>query len=54
MGPATDTLQGYLRSGKVLQLLGKDEVALSIYKYGIQNVPPDDPHLKVSRTVQWK
>ncbi|KAL8903548.1 MAG: hypothetical protein Q9207_003853 [Kuettlingeria erythrocarpa] len=34
---------GYLRTGKVLRLLGKEETALGIYKYGIRNVPPGDP-----------
>ena len=38
--------QGYLRTGKILQMLDKDDVALGIYKYGLDNVPPDDPNIE--------
>ena len=41
--------QGYLRTGKILQLLGKEDVALGIYKYGLRNVQSDDPNKKVFR-----
>ena len=43
----TDWLKGYLRAGKVLQLMEKYDVALGIYEYGLRNVPPKDPHRKV-------
>ncbi|KAL8989395.1 MAG: hypothetical protein Q9177_001708 [Variospora cf. flavescens] len=38
---------GYLRTGKILQLLGKPTTALGIYQYGLRNVSPDDPNFKV-------
>lgn len=43
--------QGYLRAGKVLQLLGKNDVALGIYQYGIRNVPADSSDARVSAWV---
>ncbi|KAI9810245.1 MAG: hypothetical protein M1827_006379 [Pycnora praestabilis] len=39
--------KGYLRTGKILQLMGKQEVALGIYRYGLRNVSTDDPNYKV-------
>lgn len=44
-----DRVKGYLRTGQVLQLLDKAELALGIYRYGMRNVPPDGPNYK----VQW-
>ena len=38
---------GYLRTGQVLQLMGKEEVALEIYKYGMQKVSVMDSNYKV-------
>ena len=38
---------GYLRAGKIFQLLGRDESALDIYAYGIKHVKPDAPQLEV-------
>lgn len=38
---------GYLRAGKVFQLLDRDESALAIYAYGIKQVKPDSPQLEV-------
>ena len=31
----------------MLQLLGKEDVALGIYEYGLRNVPVTDPNTKV-------
>jgi hypothetical protein len=39
--------KGYLRTGQVLQLLNKADLALEIYKYGLRNVRPDAPNYKV-------
>jgi hypothetical protein len=43
--------QGYLRTGQILQLLGKDETALGIYEYGLKHVPPGDENMKVHSAV---
>ena len=43
--------QGYLRTGQVLQLLGKDETALGTYEYGLKHVPPGDENMKVLSAV---
>ncbi|KAI4148317.1 MAG: hypothetical protein L6R39_002812 [Caloplaca ligustica] len=42
---------GYLRTGKILQLLGKDTTALGIYQYGLRNVPPSDTDFKILRQM---
>lgn len=47
----TEREKGYLRTGKILQLLGKDSTALGIYKYGLRNVPPSDLHSDVGKTI---
>ncbi|KAL8830921.1 MAG: hypothetical protein Q9170_005523 [Blastenia crenularia] len=39
---------GYLRTGKVLQLLDKYRVAFDIYRYGLRNVPAGDSSFKVA------
>ncbi|KAL8916395.1 MAG: hypothetical protein Q9208_008542 [Pyrenodesmia sp. 3 TL-2023] len=39
--------KGYLRTGKILRLLDKEETALGIYKYGLRNVPPGDPSFQL-------
>lgn len=39
--------QGYLRTGQVLQLLHKDDVAAGIYGYGLRSVPASDPNREV-------
>jgi len=33
--------EGYLRGGKVLQLLGRDGDAIRLYEYGLTKLPPD-------------
>lgn len=40
--------KGYLRTGQILQLMGKDDVAVSIYQRGTQNVASTDPSREVS------
>lgn len=40
-------IKGYLRTGQILQLLDKADLALGIYKYGIRNVPPGGLNYKV-------
>ncbi|KAK6539529.1 hypothetical protein TWF694_009745 [Orbilia ellipsospora] len=37
--------KGYLRAGKVLYRMNKPTMALEIYKLGVKNVEPSDPHL---------
>ncbi|MCJ1476412.1 hypothetical protein MMC13_005078 [Lambiella insularis] len=46
---AADTAQGYLRTGQVLQLMGKHETALGIYEYGLKNVPANHESFKLLR-----
>lgn len=41
-------VKGYLRTASVLEKMDKAETALGIYKYGMKNVPIDDPNLKVN------
>lgn len=33
---------GYLRTGKILQLQGCDKLALDLYKYGLKKIAPND------------
>ena len=40
--------QGYLRTGKVLQLMGHYEMALDLYEMGTRKVPSSDPDIMVS------
>ncbi|KAL8731841.1 MAG: hypothetical protein Q9166_003125 [cf. Caloplaca sp. 2 TL-2023] len=44
-------LKGYLRTGKILQLLDKDTVALGIYEYGLRNIPISDPKFQLLREM---
>lgn len=39
-------VRGYLRTASVLEKMEKLETALSIYKYGMKNVPVDDKNFK--------
>ena len=39
--------QGYLRTGKILQLQGNHKMALDLYEMGTRKVPFDDPNFKV-------
>ncbi|KAL8785164.1 MAG: hypothetical protein Q9213_003510 [Squamulea squamosa] len=43
--------EGYLRTGKILQLLDKDSVALGIYKYGLRNVSPSASKYQLLREL---
>lgn len=45
---------GYLRTGKVLQLLGKEEVALGIYKYGLGSVSPEESNFELLQSMHDK
>ncbi|KAK5284097.1 hypothetical protein LTR16_005279 [Cryomyces antarcticus] len=38
---------GYLRTGKILRMMDKPDVALSIYQYGLRKVSPRDKNIKV-------
>ncbi|KAL8797027.1 MAG: hypothetical protein Q9195_000798 [Heterodermia aff. obscurata] len=42
---------GYLRTGQILQLLGKEDVASGIYTYGLRNVSGSDPNREVALSV---
>ncbi|KAI4262194.1 MAG: hypothetical protein L6R42_002625 [Xanthoria sp. 1 TBL-2021] len=42
---------GYLRTGKILQLLDKDSVALGIYKYGLRNVSSSASQYQLLRDI---
>lgn len=46
--PSSQIIQGYLRTGKVLQLLDKRDAALDIYQLGIRKVPAGSENIKVS------
>lgn len=43
----SDDSKAYLRTGKILQLLGEDRKALDIYEHGSRILPSSDPNLKV-------
>lgn len=38
---------GYLRSGKILQLMGKPDTAMDVYQLGLRRVSPGDPNTKL-------
>jgi tetratricopeptide (TPR) repeat protein len=40
-------VKGYLRTASILEKMEKPETALSIYKYGMKNVPSNDKNFKV-------
>ncbi|MCJ1415489.1 hypothetical protein MMC32_001821 [Xylographa parallela] len=40
-------VKGYLRTGQILQLMGKDKTALGIYEYGLKNVPRTNEDVKL-------
>lgn len=40
-------VKGYLRTGSVLEKMGKEETALGIYKYGMKNISAKDKNFKV-------
>jgi F-box/TPR repeat protein Pof3 len=40
-------VKGYLRTASVLEKMGKEEMALKIYKYGMKNVGAKDKNFKV-------
>ena len=39
--------QGYLRTGKILQLMGHHKMALDLYEMGTRKVPSSDPNIMV-------
>ena len=39
--------QGYLRTGQILQLLHKNDIAAGIYEYGLRSVSASDPNREV-------
>lgn len=41
----SDVLKGYLRTGKILQLLGNQKMALDLYEMGNRKVPSSDPNI---------
>lgn len=45
---------GYLRTGQVLHLLGKQDAALNIYQYGLRNVPSIDPNRELIQRMYDK
>ncbi|MCJ1464939.1 hypothetical protein MMC07_003554 [Pseudocyphellaria aurata] len=45
---------GYLRTAKILQLLGKEEVALGIYRYGLGNVSPEESNFELLQSMRDK
>ncbi|MCJ1281109.1 hypothetical protein MMC26_000427 [Xylographa opegraphella] len=45
---------GYLRTGQILQLMGKDKTALGIYEYGLKNVPRTNENLKLLEGMHEK
>ncbi|KAI9858902.1 MAG: hypothetical protein M1813_007204 [Trichoglossum hirsutum] len=46
--------QGYLRAGKILQLLSRKDDATSVYKRGLLKVPSTDPLYQVLRRIADK
>ncbi|MCJ1322703.1 hypothetical protein MMC15_008052 [Xylographa vitiligo] len=47
-------VKGYLRTGQILQLMGKDKTALGIYEYGLKNVPRTSEDVKLLRGMHDK
>ncbi|KAL8823641.1 MAG: hypothetical protein Q9191_005673 [Dirinaria sp. TL-2023a] len=45
---------GYLRTGQILRLLGKQDAALNIYQYGLRNVPSKDPNRELIQLMYDK
>ncbi|KAI9719220.1 MAG: hypothetical protein M1812_003550 [Candelaria pacifica] len=46
--------RAYLRTGKILMKMDKPDLALDIYKYGLRNVPADDPAFELLRDMKAK
>ena len=46
--------QGYLRTGQILQLMQKNDMALGIYSYGMKNVPVGNEDFKLLRGMYDK
>lgn len=44
-------VKGYLRTGSVLQKMNKLDTAISIYKYGMKNVPVNNKDFQVGRAL---
>ncbi|KAF2681143.1 hypothetical protein K458DRAFT_344425 [Lentithecium fluviatile CBS 122367] len=47
-------VKGYLRTGSALQKLNKPETAVSIYKYGMKNVPVDNKNFQLLQQLHDK
>ncbi|TKA59758.1 hypothetical protein B0A49_09397, partial [Cryomyces minteri] len=45
---------GYLRTGKILRMMDKPDVALGIYQYGLRKVSPRDRNIKLLRGMHDK
>jgi hypothetical protein len=48
-GTPANCHKGYLRAGKILQLLSRKDDATSVYKRGLLKVPSTDPLYQVSQ-----
>lgn len=46
-------VKGYLRTGNVLEKMGKEETALGIYKYGMKNISAKDKNVRVCALVYY-
>ena len=47
-------VRGYLRTANALLKMDKSETALSIYKYGMKNVPADNKDFRVRRPTKTR
>ena len=45
---------GYLRTGKILQLMDNSSTALNIYQLGLRRVPPSEPNIKLLQGLRDK
>ncbi|MCJ1362374.1 hypothetical protein MMC16_001477 [Acarospora aff. strigata] len=45
---------GYLRTGQILQLMNKADLAHEIYKYGLRNIPSDSPDHRLLQGMSEK
>ncbi|MCJ1381933.1 hypothetical protein MMC17_005045 [Xylographa soralifera] len=51
---AKGEVKGYLRTGQILQLMGKDKTALGIYEYGLKNVLRTNDDVKLLQGMHDK
>jgi len=47
------SVKGYLRAGKILQLMGKWGIALETYRYGLKQILSDDNEGKRVCTARY-